>query len=193
MTWLVAGLGNPGESFAKTRHNLGYRVVDELARREGERFRKARFIGADVCELGRGDERMLLAKAHTYMNENGPTFASLARKHHVEPDLVIAVHDDLDLVFGSLRVKFGGGTAGHNGVRSVANALRTPEFFRVRMGIGRPTGRKDAADWVLEPFAKRDEADVEVLVDDAADAVLTLVHEGLPATQDRYNRSAPRD
>ena len=192
MTWLVAGLGNPGERYAKTRHNLGYRVVDELARRERERFRKARFVPADVCEIKQAGERVILAKAHAYMNDTGPAFASLARKHRVEPDHVIAAHDEIDLAPGSLRIKFGGGAAGHNGVRSLANALRTPDFSRVRMGVGRPTGRKDPVDWVLEDFGKREDADVELLVDDAADAVLCLVREGLAEAQDRYNRSGPR-
>jgi PTH1 family peptidyl-tRNA hydrolase len=192
MTWLVAGLGNPGPRYARTRHNLGYRVVDELASRAGERFRKARFVPADVCELTEAGERVVLGKAHAYMNENGPAFASLVRKHRVEPDHVIAVHDEIDLAFGALRVKLGGSTAGHNGVRSLASALRTQDFYRVRLGVGRPTGRKDPVDWVLEDFAKAQEADVAMLVDDGADAVLSIVRDGLQATQDRFNRSGPR-
>jgi PTH1 family peptidyl-tRNA hydrolase len=193
MTWLVAGLGNPGPRYAKTRHNLGYLVVDELASRAGERFKRARFVPADVCEVKESGERVLLAKAHSYMNENGPAFASLVRKHRVEPDHVIAVHDELDLAFGALRVKLGGSTAGHNGVRSLASALRTKDFYRVRLGIGRPTGRKDPVDWVLEDFGKREQADVAILVDDGADAVLSLVRDGLAVTQDRFNRSGPRE
>lgn len=192
MTWLVAGLGNPGPRYAKNRHNLGYVVVDELASRGAERFRKARFVPADVCEIKEAGERVLLARAHAFMNENGPAFASLARKHRVDPEHVIAVHDDIDLPFGALRLKFGGSTAGHNGLRSLSGALRTPEFHRVRLGVGRPSGSKDAADWVLEDFAKREEADVALLVDDGADAVLSLVREGLQATQDGFNRSGPR-
>jgi PTH1 family peptidyl-tRNA hydrolase len=193
MTWLVAGLGNPGPGYAKNRHNLGYMVVDELCSRAGERFKKVRFVPTDTCELVESGERVILGKAHAFMNETGPAFASLARKRHVEPDHLIAVHDEIDLAFGALRVKFGGSTAGHNGVRSLAGALRTPDFYRVRLGVGRPTGRKDAADWVLEDFAKREEADVAMLVDDGADAVLALVREGLQAAQDRFNRSGPRD
>ncbi|HEX6331393.1 MAG TPA: aminoacyl-tRNA hydrolase [Actinomycetota bacterium] len=192
MTWLVAGLGNPGPRYAATRHNLGYRVVDELAERAGERFKKARFVPADVCELKEADERVLLAKAHAFMNENGPAFASLVRKHRIEVDHVIAVHDELDLAFGALRVKFGGSTAGHNGVRSLAAALRSPEFYRVRLGIGRPAGRKDPVDWVLEDFGKREAPDVELLIDDGADAVRSLIRDGLSATQDGFNRSGPR-
>jgi len=193
MTWLVAGLGNPGDRYAKTRHNLGYRVVEELARRSGERFRKVRFVPADAAEIAEAGERVVLAKAHAYMNETGPAFASLARKHHVAPDHVIAVHDEIDLPFGALRVKFGGSTAGHNGLRSVGGALKTPDFSRVRLGVGRPPGRMDAADWVLKDFAKKEEPDVELLVDDGADAILSLVRDGLTVTQDRYNRAGPRE
>ena len=192
MTWLVAGLGNTGDRYAKTRHNLGYRVVDELARRAGERFRKVRFVPADACELIEAGERVLLARSHAFMNETGPAFGSLGRKRGISPDHAIAVHDDIDLAFGALRVKFGGSTAGHNGLRSVAGALRTNDFYRVRLGVGRPTGSKDPVDWVLEGFAKREEADVEILVDDAADAVLSLVRDGLEATQDRFNRGGSR-
>lgn len=192
MTWLVAGLGNPGPRYARNRHNLGYMVVDELCSRADGRFKKVRFVPADVCELDGSGERILLAKAHAFMNENGPAFASLARKRTVEPDHVIAVHDEIDLAFGAMRVKFGGSTAGHNGLRSLSGALRTPEFYRVRLGVGRPTGRKDPADWVLEDFSKREEADAALLVDDGADAVLSLVRDGLQVTQDRFNRSAPR-
>jgi len=192
MTWLVAGLGNPGERYARNRHNLGYRVVELLASDAGERFRKVRFVPADAAEIRHADDRLLLAKAHSYMNESGPAIASLARKQHVEPDHVIVVHDEIDLPLGALRVKFGGSTAGHNGVRSVASALRTPDFFRIRLGVGRPTGRKDAADWVLEDFAKREEPDIEILVADGAEATLALVAEGLAATQERFNRAGPK-
>jgi PTH1 family peptidyl-tRNA hydrolase len=193
MTWLVAGLGNPGERYERTRHNLGYRVVDELARRSGERFRKIRFVPADAAEIDESGERLVLAKARAFMNVTGPAFASLARKQDVEPDQVIAVHDEIDLPFGALRVKFGGSTAGHNGLRSLGGALRTPDFYRVRLGVGRPPGRMDPADWVLNDFSKADEPDVALLVDDGADAVLSLVRDGLQATQDRFNRAGPRE
>jgi len=192
MTWLVAGLGNPGDRYARTRHNVGAMVVDELARRGDGRFRKARFVPADACEIREGSERVLLAKAHGFMNESGPAYASLAKKHHVEPEHVIAVHDDLDLGFGAIRVKLGGSTAGHHGLDSLVGSLRTPGFHRVRLGIGRPPGRQDPVDFVLEPFPKRMDAEVALFVDDAADAVLALVRDGLESAQDRFNRSGPR-
>jgi PTH1 family peptidyl-tRNA hydrolase len=192
VTWLVAGLGNPGERYAKTRHNLGVMVGDELARRFGGRFRRARFIPADVAEVKLDDERVILARTHGWMNDSGPAYASVAKKHRIAPDHVIAVHDDLDLAFGALRVKMGGSTAGHHGLDSLVGALRSAEFQRVRMGIGRPPGRQDPVDFVLEPFAKREEADIAILVRDAADAVVSLVEEGIQVTQDRFNRSGPR-
>jgi len=192
VTWLVAGLGNPGDRYAKTRHNLGVMVAGELARRFGGRFRKARFIPADVAEIKLDGERVILARTHGWMNDSGPAYGSLAKKHRIEPDHVIAVHDDLDLPFGALRVKLGGSTAGHRGLDSLVGALRSPELYRVRLGIGRPPGRQDPVDFVLEPFAKREEADVAILVDDAADAVVSLVRAGLQVTQDRFNRSGPR-
>jgi len=192
MTWLVAGLGNPGERYERTRHNLGRMVVAELARRAGERFRKVRFLPVDVAEIREGDERLVLAMSQRYYNESGPVYASLAKKHHVEPEQVIAVHDDLDLAFGAMRVKVGGSTAGNHGLDSLVSGFRTPDFCRVRMGIGRPPGRQDPVDFVLEPFPKRMEAEVAIFVDDGADAVRSLVLEGLQVTQERFNRAGPR-
>ncbi|MFB3738631.1 MAG: aminoacyl-tRNA hydrolase [Candidatus Velamenicoccus archaeovorus] len=191
-TWLVAGLGNPGDRYARTRHNLGRMVVDELADQAGERFRKARFLPLEVADTREGDDRVLLARSQRYYNESGPVYASFARKQGVGPDHVIAVHDDLDLAFGGLRVKVGGSTAGNHGLDSLVAGLRTPDFYRVRLGIGRPPGRQDPVDYVLEPFPTRLEADVAILVGDGADAVRSLVADGLGATQDRFNRSGPR-
>jgi PTH1 family peptidyl-tRNA hydrolase len=192
MTWLVAGLGNPGERYERTRHNLGRMVVTELAHRGGERFRKARFLPVDVAEVREGDEHLVLAMSQRYYNESGPVYASLAKKHHLEPEQVCAVHDDLDLAFGAMRVKVGGSTAGNHGLDSLVSAFRTPDFFRVRMGIGRPPGRQDPVDFVLEPFPKRMDAEVAMFVDDAADALWCLALEGLQAAQDRFNRGGPR-
>lgn len=192
MTWLVAGLGNPDDHYADTRHNLGAMVVEELASRAGERFRKQRFVPVDAAEIRVGDERVLLVRSHRYMNESGPSYASLAAKQDVPPERVICVHDEVDLALGALQVRIGGGAAGHNGVKSLIGGLGTPEFPRVRCGIGRPPGRQDTADFVLEPFGARERDLVIELVDDAADAVLSLVGEGLARTQDRYNRSGPR-
>ncbi len=192
MAWLVVGLGNPEARYAKTRHNVGAMVADEMACGAGERFRRARFVPVEVAEVGLDGERVWIAKSLRFMNESGPSYASFASKHGVGPAGVIAVHDDIDLAFGSLRVKAGGSTAGHNGLRSLQQALGTPGFLRVRLGVGRPPGRMDPAEFVLEPFAKREVADVAIMVADAADAVRSLVRDGLTATQDRFNRAGPR-
>jgi peptidyl-tRNA hydrolase, PTH1 family len=191
MAWLVAGLGNPGERYARSRHNVGRMVVDELAREAGERFRKVRFVPAESAEIRIGDERVLLVRSTRFMNESGPSYASLARKHHIEPARLIAVHDELDIPAGTIRVKLDGGNSGHNGLRSLDQALGTPEYLRVRVGIGRPPGRQDPADFVLQPIGKKDEAAFALLVSHAADAVRSLIADGLERTQDRFNRSAP--
>lgn len=192
MTWIVAGLGNPGERYAGTRHNLGYRTVEELASRNSERFKKVRFVPVEVAEITHGGERLLLGRSQRFYNESGEVYASLARKRDVLPERIVVVHDDIDLAFGALRIKQGGSAGGNRGVESFVRALRTPDFYRVRLGVGRPPGRQDPVDFVLQPFGKRQEADVRMVVDDAADAVLSLVREGLVAAQDRYNRSTPR-
>lgn len=192
MSWLVAGLGNPGDRYRRTRHNLGAMVAETMASRAAERFRKARFIPVEVAELREGDERVVLARSLVFMNVSGPPLASLAKRLRVGPENVVACHDDIDLAFGALRVKRGGSTAGHHGLDSLVGALRSPDFYRVRLGIGRPPGRQDPMDFVLEPFAKREVPDVELLVEDGADAVLTLIREGLAAAQDRFNRGGVR-
>jgi peptidyl-tRNA hydrolase, PTH1 family len=191
MAWLVAGLGNPGERYARTRHNVGRMVAEDLARGSGERFRKVRFLPVEIAEIRSGDEQVLLARSTRFMNESGPGYASLARKHGIEASRVIAVHDELDIPAGTIRVKVGGGTSGHNGVRSLAQALRSPEFPRVRVGIGRPPGRQDPADFVLRPVGTREEGDLALLAGHAADAVRTLISDGLARTQDRFNRTTP--
>jgi len=190
MAWLVAGLGNPGDRYANTRHNVGRMVVEELARAAGERFRKARFLSAEVAEIREAGERVLLASSTRFMNESGTSYASLAKKHGVEPDRLIAVYDELDIPSGELRVKLGGGSS-HNGVKSLQQAMRGRDFLHVRMGIGRPPGRQDPADFVLRPIGNALEADVAIWVGHAADAVRSLIADGLVSTQDRFNRQRP--
>jgi peptidyl-tRNA hydrolase, PTH1 family len=191
MAWLVAGLGNPDARFAHTRHNVGRMVVDAMAEAASERFHKSRFLPAEVAETNLDGARVLLVRSTRFMNESGPSFASLARKNDVAPEHLIAVHDELDIAEGTLRVKLGGGNNGHNGLRSLQQALGTPDFLRVRAGIGRPPVRQDPADFVLQPIPKRLEAEVAILADRAADAVRSLIADGLAATQDRFNGAAP--
>jgi peptidyl-tRNA hydrolase, PTH1 family len=191
MAWLVAGLGNPGDRYGRTRHNVGRMVVEDLALEAGERFRKVRFLPVEAAEIRIGDDRVILARSTRFMNESGPSYASLAKKQGVEPSRLIAVHDELDIPAGTIRVKLGGGNSGHNGMRSLDQALRSSEYPRVRVGIGRPPGRQDPADFVLQPVGSRDEADLAILVGHAADAVRALITDGLERTQDRFNRSTP--
>jgi PTH1 family peptidyl-tRNA hydrolase len=191
MAWLVAGLGNPDDGYARTRHNVGRMVADDLVREAGERFRKVRFLPAESGEIRIGDERIVVARSTRYMNESGPTYASLAKKQGIPPERVIAVHDELDIPAGTIRVKLDGGNSGHNGLRSLDRALRTNGYLRVRVGIGRPPGRQDPADFVLEPIGKRDASEIELVVRHAADAVRSLVADGLERTQDRFNRTTP--
>jgi PTH1 family peptidyl-tRNA hydrolase len=188
--WLVAGLGNPGSRYAGTRHNAGSRAVERLATRLGVRLRSSRTL----ARAGDGHvegERVVLACPTTYMNESGRAVAALVRQKGIEPGRLIVVHDEIDLPAGALRVKFGGGTAGHHGVDSVVAALETKDFFRVRIGVGRPANPlQDPSKFVLEPISR---ADAPVLVDveaRAAEAVLSLIREGLQRTMNKYNSIA---
>ncbi len=188
----MVGLGNPGPAFASQRHNIGYRVAEELARRMDVRFRAARGMRAEVAEgrigpPGTDAPRLILAKSRTFMNETGWAVTRLLRYVKLEPSQMIVVHDELDIDPGQLRVKFGGGDNGHNGLRSIRAALGTGDFFRVRIGVGRPPGRRDPADFLLSDFPANAREGVEVEISRAADAVESLVLEGLDKTQSAFN------
>jgi PTH1 family peptidyl-tRNA hydrolase len=187
-TWLIVGLGNPGPRYAATRHNIGQMVVDELAERRGERFREHK-AGARVVEtwLRPGGDKIVLAKLNSFMNVSGTPVAALARFYSVEPDHVVVIHDELDIPFDSIRLKIGGGHGGHNGVRDIARALGTPEFPRVRAGIGRPPGRQDPADWVLGAFGSVEQKTLPIFLSDVADATEQLLDEGLLAAQQKHH------
>jgi PTH1 family peptidyl-tRNA hydrolase len=190
--WLAAGLGNPGERFAATRHNLGWMVADVLCARFGVRRRKVRFVPIEAAETRVDDTPLWVATTSAFMNLSGPPLASFARKRGIPVVRVIVIHDELDLPFGALKVKRGGSTAGHNGLGSLVQAFRSPDFDRVRIGIGRPPARRDPADFVLDRFSARERDEVAVLVEEAADAVLAIVTDGLAAAQSRFNRSGVR-
>ena len=190
MAWLVAGLGNPGEAYARTRHNAGRMTLDVLAQAHRARLKKARFLPADIAEIHIGGEPVWLVTSTRFMNESGPAYASFAAKHAIEPEHVIAVHDELEIPAGELMLKLGGGSGGHNGLRSLTQALGTPSYLRVRIGIGRPPGRQDPADFVLQPLGKDAALDLAVNVGRAADAVEALVSDGLESAQQRFNRGA---
>ena len=191
-SWLVVGLGNPGPAFAAQRHNIGYRVAEELARRMGVRFRVARGIRAEVVEGRVGQPaadapRLIVAKSRTFMNETGWAVTRLLAYYKLQPAQMIAVHDELDLDPGQLRVKFGGGDNGHNGLRSIRASLGTGDFYRVRVGVGRPPGRQDPADFLLSNFPASTREDVEVEISRATDAVESLALLGLDRTQNAFN------
>jgi len=191
-TWLIVGLGNPGTRYEATRHNVGQMVIDELASRRGETLR-AHKANARVAEtwLRPGGPKLVLAKPNSFMNVSGGPVSALAKFYSVPPERIVVVHDELDIPFDTLKLKVGGGHGGHNGVRDVAKALGTADFPRVRVGIGRPPGRQDPADWVLDPFASTERQALPLALGDAADAVELLVDEGLLAAQQRHHAPRP--
>jgi PTH1 family peptidyl-tRNA hydrolase len=184
--WLVVGLGNPGPQYVGTRHNAGSLVADILADRVGGRF-KAHKGRADLVETHLGGQRVVLAKPRSYMNESGGPVSSLRDFFKVPVERLVVVHDELDLPFGAIRLKLGGGDNGHNGLKSLRRSLASGEFYRVRIGIGRPPGRQDPADWVLRDFTSAERKDIDVHLERAADAVETLLAEGLADAQNLYN------
>ena len=183
---LVVGLGNPGPDYAETRHNIGFRVVDLLAARAGGRFSKHR-TNADVLEGRLAGRRVVFAKPRTYMNVSGGPVAGLLRYFSVPLDDLVVVHDDLDLGFGVVRLKRGGGEGGHNGLRSISTSIGTKDYLRVRFGIGRPPGRQDPADFVLKRFTGAESKELDLAVDLAADAAEALLGEGLEPAQNRFH------
>ncbi|SFC27860.1 peptidyl-tRNA hydrolase, PTH1 family [Nocardioides terrae] len=187
--WLIVGLGNPGPAYAGHRHNIGYLVNDELAKRIGGSYRSHKTGRADVVEgrLGMGGPRLVLGRPRTYMNETGGPVKALATFYKVQPDRLVVIHDELDIPFDTMRVKLGGGDNGHNGLKSIRGSLGTGDFYRVRVGIGRPPGRQDVADFVLTNYSATERKVLPFQVDTAADAVESLITEGLEKTQSRFN------
>ncbi len=188
--WLVVGLGNPGPSYAGTRHNVGAMVAELLSARAEARLKAQRRNRADVAETRFGDppgERAVLAIPRTYMNESGGPVARLSGFYTISPERVLVAHDELDLPFGTVRVKRGGGDNGHNGLRSIRSALGTGDFCRLRIGIGRPPGRMDSAAYVLKQFSSAEKRDLEFEIDRAADAAEAVVVNGVTYAQNHYN------
>jgi peptidyl-tRNA hydrolase, PTH1 family len=184
---LVVGLGNPGPEYAETRHNIGVRVVELLAARAGGgRFSKHK-TNADVLEGRLAGRRTVLAVPRTYMNVSGGPVAGLLRYYGVAPANLVVVHDDLDLGFGVVRLKQGGGEGGHNGLRSISASIGTKDYLRVRFGIGRPPGRQDPADFVLKRFSGAERKELDFAVDLAADAAEALLRDGLEPAQNRFH------
>jgi len=187
--WLVVGLGNPGKEYAANRHNVGFMVADLLASRVGAKFGRSKRTQAGVAEgrLGFGGPKLILAKPLTFMNLSGAPVVALSQFFKVPVEQVLAVHDELDVPFGQVRAKRGGGEGGHNGLRSMSKSLGSKEYARVRFGIGRPPGRQDPADYVLSDFSAVERKELEFLVDRAADVVEAVVLEGVEWAQNKYH------
>jgi PTH1 family peptidyl-tRNA hydrolase len=190
-TWLVVGLGNPGTQYAGNRHNVGHMVVDEIAARIGAGF-KSHKTPSRVAEgfLGPGRPKLVLAKPNGYMNTAGGPVSALLKFYSLGVDRLVVVHDELDIPFDTVRLKLGGGHGGHNGLRDVQKAAGSADFTRVRVGIGRPPGRMDAADFVLRDFSGAEREALPNLLADAADAVEAVVTDGLVAAQQRFHSPA---
>ena len=192
--WLVVGLGNPGAEYVGNRHNVGAMVLDVLAGRTGGSFKVHRTRAAvlegrlGVLPGGVAGPRTVLAKPSSYMNESGGPVAGLVRFFDVEPSRLIVVHDEIDLPYGQIRLKLDGGEGGHNGLRSISRSLSTKSYLRVRVGVGRPPGRQDAADYVLKDFLATERRDLGVLLEEASDAVEAVVADGLLAAQQQFHR-----
>ncbi|WP_203568459.1 aminoacyl-tRNA hydrolase [Aestuariimicrobium ganziense] len=197
MTWLLVGLGNPGPTYAMTRHNVGFFVADELARRAGSSFTAPRGMHAEVSvtrissaglgAVGADATKLVVAKPRTFMNDSGRAVRKLCDFHQIPPERVVAVHDELDIDFETLRVKFGGGDNGHNGLKSIRAHLGTGDYYRVRYGIGRPPGRQDPAAYVLQPIPSSLREAYAVQTTHVADAVESLLTQGLERTQNLFN------
>lgn len=184
--WLIVGLGNPGAEYEVTRHNIGFLCADVLADRMGARFGRHKRANADVVEGRLGGQRVVVAKPRTFMNASGAAVKSLADFYKVPLEQVVAIHDELDLPFAAQRFKLGGGDNGHNGLRSMRSSLASGDFLRARLGIGRPPGRQDPADFVLRPFAAAERKELGAILERAADAVELLVQEGLEKAQNQF-------
>jgi peptidyl-tRNA hydrolase, PTH1 family len=193
--WLIVGLGNPGPAYAGNRHNAGAMVVDLLGARTGGTFGSHRARAAvlegrlGTLPTGAPGPRLVLAKPAGYMNESGGPVSGLVRYYDVRPDQLVVVHDEIDIAPATLRLKLGGGEGGHNGLRSISRSLGTRDYLRVRVGVGRPPGRQDPADFVLRDFSAAERTDLGVLLEEAADATEQLVLDGLPAAQNTWHRT----
>jgi PTH1 family peptidyl-tRNA hydrolase len=190
MTWLVVGLGNPGDQYAATRHNIGQMVIDELARRHNVKFssHKSRTdIAAFKLGVGIDAHSVIIGKSKSYMNETGGPVKALANFYSIEPTKIIALHDELDIPFAAIRTKLAGGDNGHNGLKSMTSSFGTPDYYRIRLGIGRPMGQQDPADFVLKAFSKVEQKDLAEFIDRGADVVESLISRGLEATQSAFN------
>jgi len=190
MTWLVVGLGNPGDQYAATRHNVGQMVIDHLVKRHNLKLssHKSRTdIAAYKLGVGGEAHSVILAKSNSYMNESGGPIKALATFYSVEPAKIIVLHDELDIPYAAIRAKIAGGDNGHNGLKSLTSSFGTADYLRIRLGIGRPLGQQDPGDFVLKQFSKEEKKDLEEFIDRGADCVEFLIEKGLDLTQSKFN------
>ncbi len=185
--WVVVGLGNPGPTYERTRHNIGAVVVDELAKRSNSSLKRHKKALAEVAEIKIGEHKVVIAKPLSYMNESGGPVKALASFYKVPLEQLVVLHDELDISLGTIRIKLGGGDNGHNGLKSVRGAFNSGDWYRIRLGIGRPPGNQDPSDFVLKAFSSTEQTDVAVLRENGADATETLITQGLLAAQSQFN------
>ncbi len=185
--WLVVGLGNPGPAYARTRHNIGAIVIDELAQRFNSPLKRHKRALAEVAEIKIGEHKVVIAKPLSYMNESGGPVKALVTFYKVPLEQIVILHDELDIALGTIRLKLGGGDNGHNGLKSIRSAFNSGEWHRVRLGIGRPPGNQDPSDFVLKPFSASESAEVSVLRENGAEATQKLITDGLLAAQSTFN------
>lgn len=185
--WLIVGLGNPGPSYAATRHNIGASAVEDLAKSLGEKLTKHKRAIANVAEARMASAKVILANPQSYMNESGGPVSGLLKYFNLEPQQLIVLHDELDIPAATLRVKFGGGDNGHNGLKSIRAAIGTGDFYRIRMGIGRPVGQQDPADFVLKAFSSVEKVELPIMFDRTARLIESLISNGLAAAQNEFH------
>jgi peptidyl-tRNA hydrolase, PTH1 family len=186
--WLIVGLGNPGPSYAATRHNIGASAVEDIVKSLGEKLTKHKRVLANVAEARFAGTKVILANPQSYMNESGGPVSGLLKYFDLEPTQLIVLHDELDIPAATLRVKFGGGDNGHNGLKSIRGSIGTGDYFRIRMGIGRPVGQQDPADFVLKTFNSAEKVELPIMFDRSARLIETLIRSGLAAAQNEFHR-----
>ena len=190
MIKLIVGLGNPGARYQKTRHNAGFWLLDQLAAAEGGRLAEDKKFQGEYGKIALAYQPVHLLKPLTFMNASGRAVSALAKFYDLAPEEILVVHDELDLPEGAVKLKYGGGHGGHNGLRDITKALGTKDYYRVRAGIGRPPGRMNTADYVLKPFTAAEAKDLPFLIDNSVDAVAMLITDGLTAAQQRFHSAS---
>lgn len=187
--YLVVGLGNPGEEFTKTRHNIGFRVVDELSQRYNLKLKNSKVCNCLYAKINKNNHDIILLKPQTFMNNSGISVVKIKKKYSIRTDCIIVVHDEIDLPFGKIKIKFGGGTAGHNGLKSIVEHIGSNEFIRIRIGIGKPQKKEEVAEYVLSQFNSEERKHLNFLIKTSADLVESIILNGLNKTMNVFNKN----